>query len=103
MTTTQTAGSTFYGWWMVGAAFVLALFGWGMGFYGPPVYLSVVHETTGWPVALISTAGSGHFLFGGPLGAHLPSFFRRFFASAGNQGSGLFLSPRAPRRDASHF
>ena len=31
----------FHGWRVVGAAFVVAVFGWGMGFYGPPVFLSV--------------------------------------------------------------
>ena len=34
----------FYGWRVVGAAFVLAIFGWGLGFYGPPVYLHAVRE-----------------------------------------------------------
>ena len=34
----------FYGWRVVGAAFVLAAFGWGIGFYGPPVFLSVVQR-----------------------------------------------------------
>jgi hypothetical protein len=27
----------FYGWRVVAAAFVLAVFGWGLGFYGPPI------------------------------------------------------------------
>ena len=35
---------TFYGWRVTGAAFVLAMFGWGLGFYGPPVYLHAVQE-----------------------------------------------------------
>jgi hypothetical protein len=30
--------SRFYGWTVVGAAFVVAAFGWGVGFYGPPVW-----------------------------------------------------------------
>ena len=46
----------FYGWNVVGAAFVLAAFGWGMGFYGPPVFLSVVSAARGWPLSLVSTA-----------------------------------------------
>jgi MFS family permease len=92
MTTTQTRGSTFYGWWVVGAAFVLALFGWGMGFYGPPVYLSVVHETTGWPVALISTAVTVHFLIGAAAGANLPAFYRRFGAAAVTKAAALSLA-----------
>ena len=48
--TTQRSG-TFYGWRVVGAAFVLAAFGWGMGFYGPPVFLSAIREARGWPLA----------------------------------------------------
>jgi hypothetical protein len=34
----------FYGWRVVAGAFVLAVFGWGMGFYGPPVFLHAVQE-----------------------------------------------------------
>ena len=40
---------TFYGWRVVAAAFVLAVCGWGMGFYGPPVYLHAVHAARGFP------------------------------------------------------
>ena len=38
MTAITHSSGTFYGWRVVGAAFVLAVFGWGMGFYGPPVF-----------------------------------------------------------------
>jgi MFS family permease len=85
-------GGTFYGWRVVGAAFVLAVFGWGMGFYGPPVYLSVVHETTGWPLALISTAITAHFLIGAAVGANLPALYRRFGASAVTKAAALSLA-----------
>ena len=40
----RAAGGRFYGWRVVGAAFVMAVFGWGLGFYGPPVYLHAVRE-----------------------------------------------------------
>src|SRR5262245_8047967 len=89
---TAIARGTFYGWRVVGGAFVLALFGWGMGFYGPPVFLSVVHETTGWPVALISTAVTVHFLIGAAVGANLPAFYRRFGASAVTKAAALSLA-----------
>jgi len=69
---------TFYGWRVVGAAFVLAVFGWGIGFYGPPVFLSELHKTTGWPLALLSTAVTVHFLVGALVGANLPTLYRRF-------------------------
>ena len=73
--------NTFYGWHVVAGAFVLAVFGWGMGFYGPPVWLGVVHATRGWPIALISTAVTLHFLVGAGIGAVVPNLYRRFGAS----------------------
>ena len=46
----------FYGWRVVAAAFVLAVFGWGLGFYGPPIYLQAVRDGTGWSLPLVSAA-----------------------------------------------
>jgi len=40
----------FYGWTVVAAAFVVAVFGWGVGFYGPPIYLKAVSDARGWSV-----------------------------------------------------
>src|SRR5215510_266009 len=68
----------FYGWRVVAAAFVLAIFGWGVGFYGPPVYLHAVREARGWPLSLISAAITVHFLFGAFVVANLPALHRRF-------------------------
>jgi len=39
----MTQNARFYGWRVVGAAFVLAIFGLGMGFHGPAIYLHAVH------------------------------------------------------------
>lgn len=64
--------ATFYGWRVVAAVFVLAAFGWGFGFYGPPVYLQAVHGARGWPLALIAAAVTFHFLFGALVVANLP-------------------------------
>jgi len=58
----------FYGWRVVHAAFVLAVFGWGIAFYGPPVFLSVIHESRGWSIFLISTAISLQYLVGAVTG-----------------------------------
>src|SRR5664279_913546 len=69
---------TFYGWRVVGATFVLAVFGLGTGFHGPAVYLYAVHKRTGWPLALISTAVTLHFLVGAVVVANLPALYRRF-------------------------
>jgi MFS family permease len=68
----------FYGWGVVAAAFAIAVFGWGTGFYGPPVYLEVVRQTRGWPIALISGAVTLHFLVGLALIPNMPALYRRF-------------------------
>jgi Major Facilitator Superfamily len=67
----------FYGWRVVGAAFVLAIFGWGFGFYGPPVYLQAVREARGWSLSLVSTAVTAHFLIGAMVVANLPRLYGR--------------------------
>jgi Major Facilitator Superfamily len=76
--TTAPITTKFYGWRVVSAAFVLAIFGWGLGFYGPPVYLHAVKEARGWSLALVSTAVTVHFLAGAFVVANLPTLYRRF-------------------------
>jgi MFS family permease len=68
----------FYGWTVVAATFVVAVFGWGLGFYGPPVYLEAVRSARGWPVALVSGAVTTHFLAGALVVANLSRLHRRF-------------------------
>ena len=67
-----------FGWRVVAGAFVLATFGWGLGFYGPPVYLHAVQEARGWSVVLVSTAVTVHFLVGAVVVANLSALYRRF-------------------------
>lgn len=68
--------ASFFGWHVVAATFVLAVFGWGVGFYGPPIYLQMVVQRTGWSVALISAAVTLHFLVGAAVVANLPRLYR---------------------------
>jgi hypothetical protein len=68
----------FFGRRVVAAAFVLATFGWGLGFYGPPVYLQAVREARDWSVVLVSSAVTSHFLVGAVVVANLPALYRRF-------------------------
>jgi uncharacterized membrane protein len=88
----ETRSRAFYGWRIVGAAFVLAVFGWGMGFYGPPIFLRVIGETRGWPLAVASTAVTVHFLIGAVVGANLPACYRRFGAALTTKVAALCLS-----------
>jgi hypothetical protein len=68
----------FYGDTVVRAAFVLAMFGWGVGFYGPPIFLHAVIERTGWSLSMVSAAITFHFLFGAGFVAFLPRIHRYF-------------------------
>src|SRR5690349_13993173 len=76
--TSPDRANRFFGWHAVVAAFIVAVFGWGAGFYGPPVYLEVVHQSRGWPIALISGAVTLHFAIGLALIPNLPALYRRF-------------------------
>ena len=77
--TTETAQpAAFFGWRVVGGVFVVAAFGWGLGFYGPPIYLQAVREARGWPLALVSAAVTVHFLIGAVVVANLPALYGRF-------------------------
>jgi hypothetical protein len=83
---------TFYGWRVVGAAFVLAAFGWGIGFYGPPVFLRVICESRGWALATVSAAVTAHFLVGAAVGANLPQLHRWLGAARATKAAALSLA-----------
>jgi MFS family permease len=82
----------FYGWRVVGATFVLAVFGLGMGFHGPAVYLHAVQQRTGWPLALISTAVTVHFVAGALVVANLPALYRRLGIPAVTKAGAILLA-----------
>ncbi|HEV7286403.1 MAG TPA: MFS transporter [Kaistia sp.] len=68
----------FFGWRVVAASFVMATFGWGVGFYGPPIFLHAVHAERGWSLPTVSAAVTVHFLVGAGVVAGLPALHRRF-------------------------
>ena len=54
----------YHGWWVVFCSFVIALYGWGLGFYGLSLYLVALSEIHGWSPAIISSAITFYFLAG---------------------------------------
>ena len=70
----------YHGWRVVAAAFLIALFGWGLGFYGPGIYLVALEERHGWPGAEISLAITTYYLAGATLILFAGSIFERFGA-----------------------
>src|SRR5947209_3504762 len=55
------------GWRIVAVCFLVATFGWGLGFYGQSVYLAELHRLHGWPASLISSATTFFYLLGAVL------------------------------------
>jgi MFS family permease len=54
----------YHGWWVVFCAFVVALYGWGFGFYGLSLYLVALHDKLGWTPATISTGITFYYVLG---------------------------------------
>jgi len=54
----------YHGWWVVFCAFGIALYGWGLGFYGLSLYLVALHKAHGWSPATISAAITFYYVAG---------------------------------------
>jgi MFS family permease len=66
------------GWRIVGVCFLLATFGWALGFYGQSVYLAELQRVHGWPAATIASATTFFYLLGALLVAFLSEAMRAF-------------------------
>lgn len=91
MTPASSAAMTtqpFRGWRVVWAAFTVAVFGWGVGFYGPPIFLFAVQQARGWPVELVSVAVTAHFLLGAAVVALLPGIHARIGVAGATRAGG---------------
>lgn len=66
------------GWRVVGACFLIAIFGWGLCFYGQSVFLAELHRIHGWPTSLISTATTFFYLFSAVLVVFVSDAMQRF-------------------------
>lgn len=92
MTIEPASTQGFFGWRVVAGAFVLAVFGWGLGFYGPPVYLHAVREARGWSIALVSAAVTVHYLCGALVVANIPKLYKRFGLPAVTRSGSIMLA-----------
>jgi MFS family permease len=78
LTSSTNVQSMFFGWKVVATAFLIATFTFGVGYYGPSVFLNVLHQQRGWPVSVIAWAITLHFLVSAALVAKLPEAHQRF-------------------------
>ncbi|MBR1158208.1 MFS transporter [Bradyrhizobium elkanii] len=68
------------GWRIVVVCFLLATFGWGLGFYGQSVYVAELQRLHGWPASLISSGTTFFYLFGAALVAFVSEAIKAFGA-----------------------
>ena len=89
---TSRTAEIYFGWKVVGAAFVLAVFGWGVGFYGPSVFLRTLHDERGWSISIVSAAITVHFLFSALFVAYLPEAHSRWSVKRVTQAGVAFTA-----------
>ncbi len=65
---TQPTRRLFYGWWIVGASFLVLLITVGVGLYAPPVFLVPLQNHFGWSRAAIAGGGALGALTAGIMG-----------------------------------
>lgn len=67
----------FHGWKVVAAAFLVAMFGWGLGFYGSGVYLATLADRHGWGTGTVGAAITGYYLLGAATLTTVPRLIER--------------------------
>ena len=67
MIRTAPAAKLYWGWLVVAAAFLVATFGFGLGFYGPGIYLVALNAGHGWSTEALSTAVTAYYVLGAVL------------------------------------
>jgi MFS family permease len=77
---TSTAPGLYHGWLVVAAAFVIALLGFGVGFYGPGIYLVALERCHVWSAAAISWAITLYYVVSAALVFFGGGIFERFGA-----------------------
>jgi MFS family permease len=94
----------YHGWLVVGAAFLVAMYGFGLGFYGVGVYLVALNQLRGWSVAELSSAITVYYVLGAMLlFCFVSSMFERYGArkivllGTGALACGAMLLPLATR------
>jgi predicted MFS family arabinose efflux permease len=77
-TTIDETSIRYDGWRIVLVCFLLATFGWGLGFYGQSVYVAELQRLHGWPASLISSGTTFFYLAGAALVAFVSEAIRSF-------------------------
>ena len=68
----------YHGWKVVICAFLVAMFGWGFGFYGVGAFLATLNDLHGWSTGEISSAITLYYMLGATLILFAGKAFQRF-------------------------
>jgi len=68
----------FHGWNVVGATFVMALFSFGLGFYGLAVYVAALQRMHGWSASAVSAPVTVYYVAGALLTMAIADLYDRF-------------------------
>jgi MFS family permease len=68
----------FYGWNIVAATAVMALFSFGLGFYGLSVYVATLQRQHGWSASTVSAPVTVYYLAGALLTASIGDLYERW-------------------------
>ncbi|HET7881707.1 MAG TPA: MFS transporter [Acetobacteraceae bacterium] len=75
---TPATAQVFFGWKVVVTACAIAACTFGFGYFGPAVFLNVLHAQRGWSISIVSAAITAHFLISALLVQWLPDAHHRF-------------------------
>jgi MFS family permease len=82
----------FYGWNVVGATFVMALFSFGLGFYGLTVYVATLQQLRGWSASVVSAPVTLYYLAGALLTASIGDVYERLGPRAVVTGGSIAMA-----------
>ncbi len=68
----------FHGWNVVGATFVMALFSFGLGFYGLAVYVATLQRLHGWSASAVSAPVTTYYIAGALVTMAIGHLYERF-------------------------
>jgi MFS family permease len=73
----MTRARVFYGWYVVAATFTMALFSFGLGFYGLTVYVATLQRLHGWSAAAVSAPVTVYYVAGALLTVVIARVYER--------------------------
>ena len=82
----------FYGWYVVAGAFLVAVWAWGIAFYGLGIYLVALSREHGWSISAVSIAITAYYLMGAAVTASVGSLMRRVGAHRAVAGGVLAMA-----------